>query len=87
MQNQAILAGIRALVQQIDQLERQNAMKASHGVLRAPANTIRYAAGNDRVSMTATPSKSASIARRLGVSSRNFHQVAHATGRDVRYAN
>jgi hypothetical protein len=101
MQNQAILAGIRALVAQIDQLERQNALKASQGLsvgtmsgfgpaahLGATAvSAPRYVAASGRVSRANSQSKAVAIAERLGVSNRNLHHVAQAAGSSRRYAN
>ena len=110
MQNQAILAGLRALVEQIDHLERQTALRVSQqgavsgrGSVAVQANAlvnsgIQAATISDRVSISApslqptrragtnaAQSRAAVIAQRLGVSNRNFFQVAHAVGRDGGY--
>ncbi len=117
MQNQAIIAGLRALVEQIDHLERRNGTSSASTAgyaasnfadVRRPQPALRniaqissamsISASSDRVSTSApslqaapiarraaaapVQSKASVIAQRLGVSSRNFFQVAHAVGRD-----
>ena len=93
MQNQAILAGIRALVEQIDQLERQNAMNARQNISHVSMNASTqnsnrgFIAMDARMSLSAPQGRAAKIAQRLGVTDRSFYQVAHASGRAPRYTN
>lgn len=104
-QNPNILAGLRALVEQIDMIEKQNAARSALPIPQAnQAAPQPEATANEFITMsdsrlwtaasqTRAPRPSASsngraatIAKRLGVSSRNFHHVAHAIGRDT-FAN
>lgn len=107
-QNPNILAGLRALVEQIDLIEKQNAARSAmppqpgnHATQPDSSGHEFIAIGESRLwpaaaparaarpmssSSSATNGRAATIAKRLGVSSRNFHTVAHAMGRDV-FAN
>jgi hypothetical protein len=91
MQNQAILAGLRALVEQIDLLERRNAAsyaapaQMSHALVDSRVGTflpVPQSGQRPRAYTVPVQSRAVSIAQRLGVSSHNFFQVAHAVRRE-----
>jgi len=84
MQGQSILAGLRALVQQIDLLEQKSAQRQTHAagqhvVVRSYSSENVY--GSRNVSRV-TSGRAAGIVQKLGVSQSDFARVAHAMGRD-----
>ena len=87
MQGQSLLAGLRALVEQIDQIERQNALQNAPVSYRQPAVSefravTMHSPVQNMMSRRTTASRATGIVQRLGVSNNDLFRVANAVGRN-----
>ena len=80
MQSQSLLAGLRALVEQIDQIERQNAAPVAVG--QSYPGDYRAPVAQATMSRRSPSSRAAGIVQRLGVSQNDLFRVANAVGRN-----
>ena len=89
MQGQSLIAGLRALVEQIDRLEQKAAQRQDDPVF-SRVDIQNYSAENlysNRASIRGTLSRAAGIVQKLGVTNADFARVAHAGGRNGHWSH
>jgi len=89
MQGQSLIAGLRALVEQIDQLEQKAAHRHAAPMIGRMdvKNYSSESSYSARMSGRETSGRAAGIVQKLGVKTADFARVAHASGRNGQWSH